>query len=549
MMKRIQTRRGAAVTRRRARRWLVAATVTLSVVLTACGSGDSEDDKDEPAAGGSPTTSAPSTGGSSSGGGPAAGGTLKVGLSLNPSSLDPITGTSGYDHPILYALFDTLIDFDPQSLEPKPGLAESWDQPDPQTLILTLREGVTFQDGTPFDAAAVKVNLDRALTDDVSLIKADLASIDSVEATDAKTVTIKLKTPDSSLPLKLADRPGMMNSPKAIEGGQDLDRNPVGTGPYKLDSWSGDEVVVSKNADYWNADSVYLDTISWRVFADKDTMVNAFLAGDVDFVFNVDAKDKERVEAADNTEVVVNTTLLEQNLYLDKTKPGLDDARVRRAIGMAINREQLVQVLDFGLGEPAWGPVPEASWAFPSDATPAFDYDPEGAKALLAEAGYGNGFKMSVWVPTGAPDARRAEVLKEQLSQVGIDLEIRQVESTKGIQEFWTDQKHDSNAWTWSGRPDPSQTWQLLTSEPSFFTLGATPQEIEDLLLKSIAETDQAARRAVFSELTRKAISEEALWIPLYFPGSVTAMRDNVEGFEPNLLGKPKVSGMWISQG
>lgn len=531
-MRKLTLTPGGTVGRTRVPTGLVAGAIALSLVLTACGSGGGTD---------------PARDGDS--GDPVSGGTLTVGLSLNPSSLDPITGTSGYDHPILYTLFDTLVDFDPETLEPTPGLATEWEQPDPLTLRLTLREDVTFQDGAPFDAEAVKVNLDRAVTDDASLIKADLAAIESVEVTGDYTVDIKLSTPDASLVLKLADRPGMMNSPKAIEAGTDLDRNPVGTGPFKLDEWSGDQVVVSRYADYWNADAIYLDSIVWRVLADKDTMVNAYLAGDVDFVFNVDAKDKQRVESASDSEVVVNTTLLVQNLYLDRTKPGLDDARVRRAIGMAINRDQLVEVLDFGLGEPAWGPVPAASWAYPSDAVPAFEYDPEGAKALLEEAGYGDGFTMSVWVPTGAPDARRAEVLQAQLASVGINLEIVQVESTKGITEFWTEQKYDSNAWTWSGRPDPSQTWQLLTSEGSFFTLGETPQDIEDLLLQSVADTDQDARRATFAELTKRAISEEALYIPLFFPGSVTAMRSNVHGFVPNLLGKPKVSTMWVDQG
>ena len=166
------------------------------------------------------------------------GGEITVFHLTDSSSLDPISGNSGNDHMSLYPMFDRLVNFDPETLEPTPGLATSWDQPDPQTLVLQLQDGVTFHDGTPFDAEAVEYNLERALTLDTSTEKADLAMIESVEATGPLEVTINMNRPDASLLLILADRPGMMVSPTAIEAsGADFGRKPVGTGPFKFVEW------------------------------------------------------------------------------------------------------------------------------------------------------------------------------------------------------------------------------------------------------------------------------------------------------------------------
>ncbi len=146
---------------------------------------------------------------------PKKGGILKIAAPFNPSTLDPITGGTGSDHMLLYPMYDTLVDFEPATLAPKPGLATSWEFPDPKTLVFTLREGVKFHDGEPFDAAAVKAHLDRARTDPRSAVKAELQSIEAVEVLAPNKVALKLSRPDTALPLIMADRAGMIASPKA----------------------------------------------------------------------------------------------------------------------------------------------------------------------------------------------------------------------------------------------------------------------------------------------------------------------------------------------
>src|SRR5882757_11102045 len=163
---------------------------------------------------------------------PKKGGTLRISAPANPSSLDPTTGGAGSDHAFLFTMYDTLTEWEFETLKPKPGLAESWSFADPTTFVLNIRPGVTFHDGTPLDAEAVKFNLERNKSDPKSNIKADLVTVASVEVTGPMQVTMKLNTPDAALPGILSDRAGMMVSPTAVRASAagNVARTPVGAG-------------------------------------------------------------------------------------------------------------------------------------------------------------------------------------------------------------------------------------------------------------------------------------------------------------------------------
>jgi peptide/nickel transport system permease protein/peptide/nickel transport system substrate-binding protein len=185
---------------------------------------------------------------------PKRGGILRISASANPSSLDPTTGGAGSDHAFLFTMYDTLTEWEFETLKPKPGLAESWKFADPATFVLNIRAGVTFHDGTPLDAEAVKFNLDRNKSDAKSNIKADLLSVDTIEVSGPMQVTLKLKNPDSALPGILSDRAGMMVSPTAVKASStgDVARTPVGAGAYSFVSWAdGERIVVKRNEKYW----------------------------------------------------------------------------------------------------------------------------------------------------------------------------------------------------------------------------------------------------------------------------------------------------------
>ncbi len=205
---------------------------------------------------------------------PKRGGTLRVSAFTNPSSLDPATGGAGSDHTFLYTMYDSLTEWDFETLKPKPGLAESWNFSDPTTLVLNIRQGVTFHDGTKLDAEAVKFNLDRAKTDPKSNIKADVATVASVEISGPMQVTVKLNAPDSAMPAILSDRAGMMVSPAALKAASagNLNRTPVGTGAFTFVSWAdGDRIVTKRNDKYWKPNRPYMDAIEFAIIPELTT--------------------------------------------------------------------------------------------------------------------------------------------------------------------------------------------------------------------------------------------------------------------------------------
>jgi len=223
---------------------------------------------------------------------PKSGGTLRAALRAEVSTFDVHKGASGSDHMYLYPVFDTLVRFD-DKLNPRPGLAESWETPDPKTLVLKLRKSVKFHDGTPFNAEAVRFNLARAQDRQTSSMASELTSIEQVEVVDSHTVRLRLKAPDASLILAFTDRAGMMLSPTAVQKlGDQFGRQPVGAGEFRMARWQpGSEVRMERFADYYEPGRPYLDAILFRIIPDADTRVSALRSGQVDFIMEVPAQD------------------------------------------------------------------------------------------------------------------------------------------------------------------------------------------------------------------------------------------------------------------
>lgn len=472
-----------------------------------------------------------------------AGGVLKIASLSNPSSLDPATGGSGYDHAYLWTIFDTLVEWDYDSLQTRPGMAE-YQYPDPRTLVLNIKPGITFHDGTPCDAAAVKFNLDRNRQDARSNLKADLANIEAVNVTGPLQVTLKLKAADVTLPAVLSDRAGMMASPKAVQSmSNEHDRAPVGSGPWKIVSWADNQkVVVARNERYWRAGLPAIDGIEFSIISDHATALRTVVAGQNDMVYGLSARYKPLIERAKELSVIASPTLFVHQIYFNWSRGPMSNLKLRQAINYAIDRKAFIAAGMGGVGEPAGMYLPSVHWAYDKRVAELYTYDPERARKLMAESGLGITVEITVGGWNDQDALRRNEIVMEQLGKVGIrcKFSVATVPEVSG-QFFGNEKKFDAMVSAWTGRPDPSMTYMALFSKDSYYNAGRTEAspEISSLLVNSRERFAHSDRQAVFSRLQR-LIMEGAYSAPLAFQFDVAGVGPRVKGYKPNLLGKPK---------
>lgn len=478
---------------------------------------------------------------------PKAGGLIVVGSPLAPTTFDPVAGTSGGDAMSLYPMYDRLINFEPKTLAPAPGLAKAWKYTQPDVLTLTLQEGVRFHDGTPFDAAAVKFSLERAMTMPTSTVKTDLAGIRSVDIVSTYEVKLNLNKPDAALVLTLADRAGMIVSPAAVaKSGTAFGQNPVGTGPFTFAEYvPGDKLVVKKNPDYWQKGQAWLDQITFRYFTSQQTANNALRARETDLLLNVPASDVAALKSVANLDVVSQASLLTDGCYFNFSREPFNNVLARQAVASAIDRRALGALLTFGLATPASQVFPTGYWAADTKLVDPFPFDAGKAKALLGQAGHPNGLAIKGIAFQSTSEVRKAQIIQEQLKAVGIDMSLEVTDIPTAARSFFTEKKFDLICSSWSGRPDPSQTAESLFSPKSFFNAGGYLAPGMDVALgQASSEQDPTKRAVAFSEVSRLN-QQHVIWLPMLSQPNITAVYKNVGGLVPNLYGKIDVSFLW----
>lgn len=480
------------------------------------------------------------------------GGTLRVAHQFPPISLDPHTGSSGADHQTLYSLYDRLVHFKFDSLEFTPGLATSWEFTDDTTLVFTLREGVTFHDGTPFNAEAVAYNVDRVQNHPNTKVPADLASVESVDVIDDLTVQLNLNRPDSGVVGILSDRAGMMVSPTAAEAADEkqLNNAPVGTGPFKLSEYSeGDRLLVERYEDYWQDGLPYLDGIEWLFSGGEQAAINGLRAGDVDVALTI--RDFSQVSALENEpgiNLIRSPSLHTDGCYINDEEPPWDDARVRQAWSHAMDRETLADVFTFGLAEPAYLPVPPQHWSSTPELIGTNGYDVEKAKSLLAEAGL-DSVDVTILAYQDPVQIRKGELIQAAAAEAGFNVEIEVLELAAAVPAMFTDRAYAMFCAPWTGRPDPSQTATSLFDSGAYYSVRDTDRAgVDGLLGAAVASPDIAERASAYANLWQTAIADEALWTPLWHNVSISFTTDKVGGYQLNLLGKGQIQFAWLEE-
>lgn len=542
--------------RRTALRYIAAvgATSAFGALLAACGGSSSATDTPKPIGGATgtttlstaapaapmaqPTTTAPP---SAVAGAPKKGGTLKAGLDGDILTFDPLTSGAYADREVYYNVYDTLVAFD-TNLHIVPSLVETWDTPDSKTYILHLRRDVKFHDGTDLNADAVKFNLDRYLTDKASRRKAEIDTITAVDVMDPYTVKLTLKAPFAPLLPTLADRAGMILSPKVIQalGPDALALKPVGagSGPFKfVEAVKDDHITFERNASYWKKDASgtplpYLDKLTYRPITDATVLLTNVKTGDLDITYQIAAKDVAGVKSG-NELVFKETAGLGFNaIEFGITKEPFNKKELRQAVAEALDRDQINKTVYFGVNTVGQGPVPPSSWAFDANAKP-YGANIARAKEYLKAGGKPDGFAFDLKISSGSPTTTQlAQLVKDQLAKAGITMTIVQQERTKTS----TDQNSgDFQAliFGWSGRPDPDgNLYNIFHTGGGLNYGGYSVPQVDDLLEKARAASDQSQRKDLYQQAQKLIVDDT----PMAFFNFVPAY----------LVAQPKVQGVQL---
>ncbi len=479
---------------------------------------------------------------------PRKGGTLRISMPYNPASVDPMTGRNLPDFNVLYAVYDALIDFEPLSLELKPGLAKSWKFTDPKTLVLDLVTGVKFHDGSDFNAEAVKFNLERYKTETRSNVKADLGTMDKVEVTGSSQVTLRLNRANAGLPVILTSRVGCMVSPKSVqEKGPNIDRNPVGTGTFKFVEWQDNaSFKLVRNENYWKPGLPYLDGIDLRIVNELNTTVRTIIAGEADVVLNVQPPQKVLAERAPGVVVKVGPSLTFYGAFLNYGRPPLDDVRIRQAMNYAINRDEINKVAALGLGVPSSAILPKEHWAHDPATANYYAFDIDKAKKLLADAGHPNGLDIEGWGWSDQVAMQRQELIATQLAKAGIRVKLTLVAPGPAMSSFMIEKKGSFLISPTGGYPDPTQFYEAQFSKDAL--RNAAKIELpgyRDLIDATMEAQEQAVRKVAFAKLQRFVI-EQAMQLPQFLSPNILIYTSRVQNLQDNLPGTPKFHEVWL---
>ena len=454
-----------------------------------------------------------------------------VGQIAEPKSLDPAAVTAVNDFRILVNVYDGLTRYRDGTLEVEPALAESWEiSDDGKTYTFKLRDGVTFHDGSDFNAEAVKFNFDRMLKEDHPFhdtgpfpLAFFFSAVEEVNVIDDMTVEFKLNAPYAPFLSNLAYPTGLIVSPAAVEEyGKDFGRHPSGTGAFKFEEWEANaKVVVSRNEDYWDG-AAPLEAIVYRPITDANTRIAEMLAGGLDIMVEVPPDSLQQFR--DNADYKV----LEQAgphvwfLILNLKEGPFSDKLVRQAANYAIDKKALTENVLQGTADIAAGPTPPAfAWAYDESLDP-YPYDPEKAKELLEEAGY-DGEELTFYVTEGGSGMldpiAMGTAIQADLQKVGMSVKIETYEWNTFLDKVnpGLEGKADMAEMAWMTNDPDTLPYLALRSEAfpdkgGFNSGYYSNPKVDELLNAAREATDQDERAKLYKEM-QQIVHDDAPWV------------------------------------
>ena len=481
--------------------------------------------------------------------GPVAAQTLRIGLAEDPDALDPDQARTFVGRIVFAGLCDKLIDYDAK-LAFQPQLATAWTwSDDNKAITFTLRQGVKFHDGEPFDAEAVKYNIERKLTLPESRRKSEINEITSIDVVDAHTVRFNLSKPSAPLIAQLADRAGMMVSPKAAKAaGTAFANNPVCAGPYKfVERVAQDRIVIERFPGYWNKDAYAFERVIYQPITDATVRLANLQAGSLDLIerlaptdVEVARKDK-RIKLAEVTGLAyLGIDVNVANGARSKTPIG-QDPRIREALELSIDREALNQVVFNGAFLAGNQPVPPEN-PYYAAAVPMPKRDVAKAKALLAAAGQPNP-TIEMMVPNQSEDQAVSQVVQSMAAEAGFNIKLSVVEFATSLQEQ-TKGNYETFMIGWSGRVDPDgNIYNFHHSKGSLNYTKVNSPELDKLLDDAREKLDVAQRTKLYDQAAQIYLKNREI-LYLYHRKWLFGMSTKLQGFAPNPDGLIRLSGL-----
>ncbi|QBI53017.1 ABC transporter substrate-binding protein [Streptomonospora litoralis] len=453
---------------------------------------------------------------------------LRVGVPVTILSIDP-QGTEIGERTTLMTtqhIFDPLVrvaDGEPQAM-----LAESWENPDPNTWVFHLRSGVTFHDDSEFDSQDAKASLERMFAADTPMAPL-WDTIESVEAPDKSTVEISTTQPTGALLTNLSLV--SIASAEQIEDGRIESDQPAGTGPFAVEEFSsGERTVLTANADYWGG-APELDRLELREIPEVSSRLTALETGEIDLTYDLPPDQMGQVENFDGVTLDSVPSLNNYFVWFNNEREPFDDERVRKAVWHAVDFKSIQSELFGESAIPASAPVPEA--AFGAGEFPPYEYDPEKARDLLEEAGHPNGFETSIqWSSECCANIRpMTQTIVSDLKEVGIEVEMKEKERGQWLDDLLGlnfDMNIQDNA-VITGDAEYS-LGRLYTCDAQ--RLGYCSEEYDAAIDKASQELDPDRRAELMVEAQRILWEDAPAMWPLDLAANA-AWNDRVQGFEP----------------
>ncbi len=483
---------------------------------------------------------------------PQRGGTLTAAVDLEPASLDPAFSNASTDRRVFNLYVENLL-YQDEKGKFLPALAESWDYAtDRKSITFRLRQGVKFHDGTAFDAAAVKFNLDRVADPQINTrarqYVTDLASVDVI---DAGTVRVNLKQPSGAFLSVLALEPGSMMSPTAIKSmGADFARKPVATGPFKVVSWTGGRIEVERFDGYWRdgADGKklpYLDRVIVRVIANTAVKIVELKAGSVQIGDAIQVKDFEQVERDPTLELRETIQGIQQYMAFNVTRPPFDNPDLRRAVTLAINRPTIERVVSRGQGVVSAGLKPPTSLAYDAGIK-GHGFDIAAAKAAYQKSGHKG--PLTLVVIQRDPDTQIAQILQAMLKEAGIELRVEVLERQAWLDKVLGKTFQFGILRASIPRPDPDLTFSNFYGKNARQNYsGFQNPRIDELIDLARRETDVEKRRKYYAEIQQILLDNDAETYFFFRPNKQVVRRE-VQNFREEFAGTWLYADMWLKR-